>query len=135
MFCTKCGQEIDNNVKFCPFCGAEVEAPQQEGAYYQPPVEPQVTVENPYQQAPAGQKNKVVAGVLGILLGSLGIHKFYLGYTKPALIMLLCSLLLSWTGIVPAAMGIIGLIEGIMYIVKTDEEFYETYEANQKEWF
>lgn len=66
-------------------------------------------------------------------LGSLGIHKFYLGYTKSGVIMLLVSLLTF--GIGAAVMEVIGIIEGIIYLTKTDQEFYQTYEAQQKEWF
>ncbi len=80
-------------------------------------------------------KSKTTAGILGILLGCFGAHKFYLGYTKEAVIMLLVSLLLSWTGIAPGIMGIIGLVEGIMYLTKSDEEFQYTYVDNQKGWF
>lgn len=79
------------------------------------------------------QKDKVVAGILGILLGSLGIHKFYLGYTKEGVIMLLVSLLTC--GIGASVMGIIGLVEGIVYLTKTDEDFQNTYVYNQKGWF
>lgn len=76
---------------------------------------------------------KMVAGILGILLGAWGIHKFYLGYQSAGLIMLLVSLLTCFFG--AAIMGPIGLIEGIMYLTKSDEEFYETYVRNKKEWF
>ena len=70
---------------------------------------------------------------MAILLGSLGIHKFYLGYTKSGVIMLLVSLLTF--GIGAAVMEVIGIIEGIIYLTKTDQEFYQIYEAQQKEWF
>lgn len=70
---------------------------------------------------------------MAILLGSLGIHKFYLGYTKSGVIMLLVSLLTF--GIGAAVMEVIGIIEGIIYLTKTDQGFYQTYEAQQKEWF
>ncbi|MDO5150707.1 MAG: NINE protein [Oscillospiraceae bacterium] len=79
------------------------------------------------------KKEKLVAGLLGILLGSLGIHKFYLGYTKEGVIMLLVSLLTCGIGAV--VMEIIGLIEGIMYLVKSDEEFQATYVDSHKGWF
>ena len=115
----------------------------QQNAYQQPPY---TAAQQPYGQQPYGQtpftppqgvpaspKDKLVAGLLGIFLGSLGIHKFYLGYTKPAVIMLLVSLLTL--GIGATVMAVIGLIEGILYITKTDEEFYNTYVANEKEWF
>ena len=80
-----------------------------------------------------GMKNKVAAGILGILLGGLGIHKFYLGYTSTGVIMLLVSLLTL--GIGAMVMGVIGLVEGIIYLTKSDYDFYETYEVNQKKWF
>ena len=64
---------------------------------------------------------KIAAGILGILLGSLGIHKFILGYTGAGIIMLLVTLLTcGFGGIV---MHIIGLIEGIIYLCKSDDEF------------
>lgn len=80
-----------------------------------------------------GQKNKIVAGLLAILLGSLGIHKFYLGYTSTGIIMLLVTLLTLGIGAV--VMAIISLVEGIMYLTKNDYEFYQTYEVGQKKWF
>jgi TM2 domain-containing membrane protein YozV len=83
----------------------------------------------------AGAKNKIVAGVLGILLGWLGIHKFYLGYTKQGLIMLFVSIFGSLIKVGPFIMGIIGLIEGILYLVKSDEDFYATYVQSKKKWF
>ena len=76
---------------------------------------------------------KIAAGLCGILLGYLGIHKFILGMNKPGLIMLLVSLLTCGIGAAP--MSIIGLIEGIVYLTKNDEEFYQTYSVEQKEWF
>lgn len=78
-------------------------------------------------------KSKMAAGLLGIFLGSLGIHKFYLGYTKAGVIMLLVSLLTCGFG--ASVMGIIGLVEGIMYLTKTDEEFEATYVNDEKMWF
>ena len=82
---------------------------------------------------PAGAEKKVPAGILAIVLGCLGIHKFYLGYQKEALIMLLVSVLSC--GILAGVMGIVGLIEGIMYLTKTDEEFVATYITGKKVWF
>ncbi|MCR5590920.1 MAG: TM2 domain-containing protein [Lachnospiraceae bacterium] len=78
-------------------------------------------------------KDKLVAGLLGIFLGALGIHKFYLGYTKEAVIMLVVSV--ATCGFGAGVMGIIGLIEGIMYLTKSDEEFQEIYVDNVKGWF
>jgi len=76
---------------------------------------------------PAGAEKKVVAGILGILLGALGIHKFYLGYMKEGVIQLILGFLCIG--------GIIGLIEGIIYLTKSDEEFVATYITGKKGWF
>ena len=82
---------------------------------------------------PAGADKKVAAGVCGILLGALGIHKFILGYTKEGIIMLLVTILtLGFGGFI---MGIIGLIEGILYLTKSDADFVATYVNAKKGWF
>lgn len=82
---------------------------------------------------PVGAEKKIAAGICGILLGALGIHKFILGYTKEGVIMLLVTVLtLGFGGFI---MGIIGLIEGIMYLTKTDEAFVSTYVQAKKGWF
>lgn len=78
---------------------------------------------------------KILAGIMGILFGGLGIHKFVLGYTKAGLIMLLCSVLGFILILPPIVMGIIGFIEGIIYLTKSDADFYATYVANEKQWF
>jgi TM2 domain-containing membrane protein YozV len=77
--------------------------------------------------------NKIPAGVCGILLGSLGIHKFILGYTGAGLVMLLVTVLTC--GIAGGVMHLIGLIEGIVYLCKSDEDFVRTYVDARKEWF
>ncbi len=82
---------------------------------------------------PAGSEKKIAAGICGILLGALGIHKFILGYTKEGIIMLLVTVLTL--GIGGFIMGIIGLIEGILYLTKTDEDFVKTYVTAKKGWF
>ena len=80
-----------------------------------------------------GADKKIVAGILGILLGAFGIHKFYLGYTKEGVIMLLVSVLTFGFG--GFVMGVIGLIEGILYLTKPDAEFVATYITEKKGWF
>lgn len=80
-----------------------------------------------------GAEKKVAAGILGILLGGLGIHKFVLGYTGAGITMLLVTILTL--GIGGVVMGLIGLIEGIIYLTKTDEDFVEIYVNNKKSWF
>jgi TM2 domain-containing membrane protein YozV len=77
---------------------------------------------------PAGADKKIPAGILGILLGGLGIHKFYLGYTKEGIIQIVL-------GLACGIGALIGLIEGIIYLTKSDEEFVNTYITNKKGWF
>jgi TM2 domain-containing membrane protein YozV len=77
--------------------------------------------------------NKLPAGICGILLGGFGIHKFILGYTGAGLIMLLVTVLTC--GIGWWVMHIIGLVEGIIYLCKPDEEFVRVYVDGRKEWF
>jgi TM2 domain-containing membrane protein YozV len=84
------------------------------------------------QQADSSNK-KLVAGLLAIFLGALGIHKFVLGYTKPGLIMLLVTVLTCGFG--GSVMGVIGLIEGIIYLTKSPEEFQAQYIDATREWF
>ena len=79
---------------------------------------------------PAGAEKKIPAGILGILLGSLAIHKFYLGNTKPAVIHLIISLVTCGT-----LGSLFGLIEGIIYLTKSDEDFVKTYIVEKKGWF
>jgi TM2 domain-containing membrane protein YozV len=77
--------------------------------------------------------NKIPAGVFGILLGSLGIHKFILGYVGAGLITLAVTVLTC--GLAWPITHIIGLIEGIVYLCKSDEDFVRTYVDGRREWF
>ena len=141
MYCRNCGQSVDEKAIACPQCGVpplvERKFCYNCGAATQP--NQILCVKCGVSLAKSGMgigsKNRIVAGVLGILLGWLGIHKFYLGYTKQGVIMLLVSILTSWTWIGPVIIGTIGLIEGIIYLVKSDEGFYATYVQNKKKWF
>jgi TM2 domain-containing membrane protein YozV len=108
-------------------------APQQFAGGMQYPVAPppgSYSSVPPYN--PANSK-RIIAGVMGILLGSLGVHKFVLGYNTAGVVMLLVSVLSCFFA--APVMGIIGLIEGIIYLTKSDEEFYRTYVAQEKSWF
>ncbi|NQT64864.1 MAG: NINE protein [FCB group bacterium] len=113
-FCQNCGAETQENQEVCTKCGVRLKSSMGKGA-----------------------KSKLVAGLLGILLGSLGIHKFYLGYTAPGIIMLLITIIggIVTLGVASGIMGLIGLIEGIVYLTKSDEDFEEVYVQNQKKWF
>jgi len=84
--------------------------------------------ENWNQATDNGENKKLLAGLLAILIGGLGIHKFILGYTKEGVIQILLNILCG-------VGAIIGLIEGIIYLTKSDEEFYNTYQVGKKPWF
>ena len=72
---------------------------------------------------------KTTAGICGILLGTLGIHRFILGDTKGGIIRIVISVVTCGLG------GLIGLIEGIMYLTKSDDDFYQLYGVEKKGWF
>lgn len=84
----------------------------------------------------SGDKNRIVAALLAVFLGSLGIHKFYLGKTTAGVIMLLGSTV-GWItfGIVPAIVYVIAFIEFIIYLLKPDADFHREYVAGNKSWF
>ena len=91
------------------------------------------TVNEPWNtpKPPFPENNKkVAAGILAILLGPFGIHKFLLGYTTEGIIYLILSVCTCGT-----VTALLGIIEGIIYLVKSDEEFYYTYQLNKKGWF
>lgn len=124
----------------CPKCGGKFQIPmpvaQNTGGIGQPygvPRDPEVQ---------EFINKKIAAGICGILVGGLGVHKFILGFNTAGTIMLVVWLVGFITGmcvVIPllatAAMGIIGLVEGIIYLAKSDEEFYQLYAVQKKEWF
>lgn len=85
------------------------------------------------------RKEKVAAGLLAIFLGSLGIHKFYLGGKQQrtsGIVMLLVSVIGSCLFFIgPIVMGIIAFIEGIVYLTKDDTAFQQEYAIGDKAWF
>lgn len=102
MICKQCGMQVPDNTQFCSKCGAPMASAAQ-------PSVPQPTTVTASQG-----KSKLVAGLLGILLGGLGIHNFYLGYTVKAVIQLLLTLLTFGFGALVS--WIWGLVEGIMIL-------------------
>ncbi|SDZ07913.1 zinc-ribbon domain-containing protein [Proteiniborus ethanoligenes] len=133
-YCPSCGASLDLSARECKYCGEAIAAaPQQPQApqyqaqpQYQQPQGPQYQA-IPQGTPPIGQpmyatgapvktKSKTTAGILAILLGGLGVHKFYLGKIGLGIL----YILFCWTYI-PA---IVGLIEGIIYLTQSDEDFY-----------
>ena len=100
-YCFACGAVLDARAEICPKCGVR-------------------------QQPPPGQsidaalgRSRVVAALLGIILGGFGIHKFYLGKIGQGII----YLIFFWTAI-PA---IVGFVEGIWYLTMSDTDFQQRY--------
>ena len=91
------------------------------------------TIAAPTSSVNLRASNKLPAGICGILLGSFGVHKSILGYTGPGLVMLLVTVLTC--GLASPVMHIIGLVEGIIYLCKSDDEFVRLYVDGRKEWF
>lgn len=93
--------------------------------------------QQPYVQPVVVTKDHIAAGLLAIFLGSLGIHKFYLGYNTAGFIMLAVTILgsLITFGLAGLVVGVIAIIEGIMYLVKSQSEFESEYVYNKREWF
>lgn len=89
----------------------------------------------------SGENKKLLAGLLAIFVGYLGVHKFILGYNKEGFILLGGFIIgvLTYCFIIGIfiimAVGIVSLIEGILYLTKSDEEFYQTYQVGKKPWF
>ncbi|TSA87730.1 TM2 domain-containing protein [Deinococcus detaillensis] len=109
----------------------------------------------PITQAGDISSRKLVAGLLAIFLGTLGAHKFYLGRTTPGLMMLLVNIggwfltgvlsivtfgigalvLVPLMMLVFTALCIVSIIEGVVYLTRSDEEFNQTYLVGRKDWF
>lgn len=85
----------------------------------------------------SGDNKKLLAGILAILLGGFGIHKFILGYNKEELILLGLTIVLNVFsfGFFGWLVWVFTIMEGIIYLTKSDEKFYSTYQVGQKSWF
>ncbi len=107
-FCSECGSIIKAKAEICPKCGVRQMPP------------PQVQ-SSPIGKVSAEGKNKLVAGLLALFLGGLGIHKFYLGKGIQGLL----YLVFCWT-FIPA---VVGFVEGINYLLMSEETFFKRYAA------
>jgi TM2 domain-containing membrane protein YozV len=114
---------------------------------YQPQPDPQYVPQPQYQYAPQGQqmypgakptryrKERIVAGILALTFGMVGAHKFYLGYTTEAIIMIVILVVGSCLAVGPLVATVIAIIEGITYLLKSDEEWERIYVYGKKGWF
>lgn len=121
-YCRNCGSELFENSTVCPRCGTARGA----GVNFCPncgkPTNPAMSacpecgvyLQNIYANVVPNQKSRLAAGLLGIFLGTFGVHNFYLGYTAKAVIQLVLTLL-SCCMCAPIT-SIWGLVEGILIL-------------------
>ena len=102
IYCQKCGTRIPENIQYCPSCGARTGCP-----------------EKP-------RKDKIVAGLLAILLGVLGIHYFYMGKTTAGIISLILGLCSCYIW------GVVMLVQGVLILTMSDEDFLAKYVDTDK---
>ena len=111
--CVKCGQQLNGSESYCPVCGAPADTSQNTGSSNQS--------QNNYNQynavpntPPPGYapKSRLIAVILGILLGGYGVHNFYLGFTTKAVIQIIVTVITCGIG------GIWGFVEGILILCR-----------------
>jgi TM2 domain-containing membrane protein YozV len=143
MYCRNCGHDVNPNAVACPACGVppllEAKFCQSCGTATQPNqvLCTKCGVALVRRGGGVGDSKKLTAGILAILLSGFGIHKFYLGYTTEGVIMLVATL---GAGVVTCGataliMSVIGVVEGVIYLTKTDAEFERIYVAGRRGWF
>lgn len=137
--CLNCSAESKGLENFCRNCGNILTDRNLSQQFYR---DQQIQRHSGTGSLPGADK-KILAGVLGILLGGIGVHKFIIGYNREGIIML-SSQLISWIlfitscGILfflPFLVSVVGFVEGIIYLTKSDEEFVQTYIVDKKPWF
>lgn len=89
---------------------------------------------SPYQSAPPPlppdvNSTKILCGLMGILFGGLGVHRFILRDVTGGVLRIVITVLTCGLG------SVIGLVEGIIYLTKSDQEFYTTYMLGKRDWF
>ena len=130
--CPRCGAQFSTpnpvSTAHCPNCGADFNTQQQQQGYqqqqygYQQP--PQQPSNDLFTPGPSG-KSRGVAGLLAILVGTLGIHYFYLGKTTMGIVFLLISLLSC--GILATVIAVVSIIQGIIMLTIAQAEFERRY--------
>lgn len=122
------------NKETCPSCrsefiipGDEAETSRSTGSSRTHPPTPKPTP-RPGANPPHIESKRIVAGVMAIFLGAFGVHKFVLGYTRAGLIQL--ALTFASCGM----MKFFAILEGLIYLTKSDAEFVKTYQVGKKEW-
>jgi len=136
--CPSCNTENTGLENFCRNCGTTLADPfqnQQNQQMQQPPMQSGAQI--------PGADKKIVAGICGIVIGGFGVHKFILGYQQEGIIMVAAWVIAFVIAMITCGIGtplilipsVVGIIEGIIYLTKSDEEFVQTYINGKKPWF
>ena len=111
-YCSHCGGEVEKDATVCMKCGYKIEKAKEEAPASQTPHTASAPTTSQTQP-----KSKVAAGLLGIFLGVIGVHNFYLGYIQKAVAQLILGTIgACFFGIGPIVSFIWGLIEGILIL-------------------
>ena len=106
---------------------------------YDPPRDGSVSAaaRRSYANEAIRQKDHVSAGLLAIFLGMFGVHKFYLGCNNAGFIMLAVTIIggIVSLGLAAAVIWLIAIIEGLIYLTKSQTEFDRIYVLHQRDWF
>ena len=148
MFCKNCGKEVDKNAvacmgcgcdplkgdKFCRYCGASLNHDQVVCVKCGHAVRRQ---SNDASDSSRGEaKSRTTAALLAIFLGGFGAHEFYLGNSNSAIIRLVVFIVGGVLMCTPSfILSMIGIIEGIIYLAKSDDEFEKVYVEGKRGWF
>jgi TM2 domain-containing membrane protein YozV/DNA-directed RNA polymerase subunit RPC12/RpoP len=144
-YCHACGVQIRQESVACPSCGVRQSSParprrREERDRYSD-VERRGDQWDGYSRGRDGGINRLsgeqlVAGILAILVGSLGIHKFYLGFQRAGITMLVVSIVtIPFALLGMIVMTVIDIIEGVMCLTKSEAQFRREYIRGRKEWF
>jgi TM2 domain-containing membrane protein YozV len=125
-YCTKCGAINDDTAQYCTNCQAALTGPPSSGGYQPMQAVNQGAITD---WKAMGADKKITAGICAILVGWLGVHKFILGYNTEGVIQLVLGILTC------GLTNIVSIVEGVIYLTKSDEEFVRTYIQNKKGWF
>jgi len=145
-FCRNCGKEVEERAVACPQCGVPPRLERKFCPHCGKPTQPNQVLCVSCGAGLGGldtvdSTKRITAGLLAIFLGWLGVHKFYLGYNTAGIIMLVGWLVsAALTLIVIGVFGlfvihVVALIEGILYLTKSSEDFDRIYVTGRKEWF
>lgn len=132
--CPSCGNAAALDAAVCVRCGHTFQT-----QFSVPPPPPGGWSPYPrsgYSGQPfVGTHSKIAAGLFAILLGGLGVHRFYLGDIAGGFLFLVGSILgLFLCGIPSMVLGVIALVQGILYLVASDAEFHQKYVVERR-WF